>query len=581
MSKLSPKQKKLIQKHLGQALERHLRQAPTIKTPKLHHKHIYQLTHQLFEENANVKVYLEILFEKIDASGLNSPKLKRLIANVENLPIANEFILWLLNEPLEKHCENDLEIVLPCTPAEFSTHVQRNISCFIQEELESPPIDERQQTQERTIRRMDSLARLFSLKPSLSVCTAVTFFSDRLLISANVSKQDNQIEIAEHLKQRIAILKEAINLAKNEGEAYLKNDTALANIYQQLMQHGGSALSREVMLQALGKFLHAICFDQTTLTEHERAIFQQPNIAYGIVLPTIMSSQRPGALYYNATTNEIEHLTTFDITISPHMLSVDVIHAEQLLAYYIFKRMTLTNEQNQANDTLPLRIGISKLCCQTCYEALQAYPVEVRGTHGLRYGKVFNLLGTTITQNPATPTRPRGITYACLSQPTTHLKPPAHRRPRADDASPSNTAYCSALRAIYFGEKGMFPCYLSARHQTYQFWDFLEATCTYVINQLAKLLGIYSYTVATQKEQRERYIHAELEPTFIAFTNETASRAVLQDVINKGLTLFSPRKEDHPNSLQFCLRHFEKALDATEDESLFRSTRRRLDFTEL
>ncbi|MDI1352636.1 MAG: hypothetical protein PSV35_07690, partial [bacterium] len=96
-------------------------------------------------------------------------------------------LVELMNELTRQLSTNNKWLTTMPTDLEFNGNldtIRESTTSYIEKRYGI--IDMRQQTDSRLIRRMDSLARIFSLNPISSVCTAVTFYEGRLIIAANL-----------------------------------------------------------------------------------------------------------------------------------------------------------------------------------------------------------------------------------------------------------------------------------------------------------------------------------------------------------------------------------------------------------
>lgn len=288
-------------------------------------------------------------------------------------------------------------------------------------EEEFSPVDERTSINDgRKIRRMDSLARLLSLKPSLSACTSVAFdLSEEpmLVISANVSFQGRQDAVMQALALKLEMIQNfllELSLEKLQFCEKGLEDYALKLIVK-LLSQGGSALSIDCLKQAAKKIIDAVCFDDETFTSIEKDLLLTNRSAV-LLVPHV---DKNGAQIITRTQLADAHFNkTIDLPIVPKNKSVADLHAEQLLSHYLFVEL-------QKKQTLPLEVGCSKLCCAVCFDNLSHHPVLVRGHHGQSYANVVNLLDG---QSPTVVSQRRATTHAWRSPKDTPEKREASRR---------------------------------------------------------------------------------------------------------------------------------------------------------
>ncbi|AHE66623.1 hypothetical protein [Legionella oakridgensis] len=269
--------------------------------------------------------------------------------------------------------------------------MQENISNWVAHEYS--PVDERVAACDaRRIRRMDSLARLFALNSSLSACTAVTLDTSevpRLVIGANVGKQGDQEIIMAVIAKKLRIIQrfmqknaEKLTLSCPLSELEVHAKTLIKALFPERTIGDDPDTQTQVLLQAAMKIIHAVCIDDTTFTAEEKQAFGVDAPAV-ILLPTMQ-----GALLKM----QGRHITAkgwldseFDLPPVPVTTSVKDIHAEQLIARYLFVECEHPHDES-------FIFGISKLCCRTCFDHLITYPgVLVRGHHGQSYQGVINL----------------------------------------------------------------------------------------------------------------------------------------------------------------------------------------------
>jgi len=306
---------------------------------------------------------------------------------------------------------------------------------------EYSPVDERVLTSdERRLRRMDSLSRLLSIKPTLSVCAAVTIdtaVTPRVLMGMNVGKNGEQNLISMAIENRLNIIKnyiETISFAVAEG-TFSNLAASAEELVRELLPHGGNGVPEEILLQAATKFLHAMCFDKLTFTEEERKAFRS-KASMVIILPKV--DEQGCKMEVRSLTDEEWIISTIDLKIQ-QKISIKDIHAEQLLARFMFRDAAVKPEGN-------VIFGISKLCCRTCFDNLTTYPdIITRGHHGQFYQGVVNLNNG---QSPTSSSTRRATTHAWPSPKDTPDRDEHHTRSDGaalSSAASSNSSHSSGI----------------------------------------------------------------------------------------------------------------------------------------
>lgn len=229
--------------------------------------------------------------------------------------------------------------------------------------------DNRQiENEERPIRRMTALARLFRLKKGLSMCNAVTIHQGELLLAFNMSFNDNHDEVMKLIQQKIAVLEAHFNkVSKMTVAKYHEEQQALSQeTYAGLLAVGGNSLKDYRVLQSLDKITDTLLFDPECPIPEIKHIFQQGKLRCRVLLPLMDED------------NRLQIMCDDQLLKTPiSTQSVTYAHCEQILAFYLFQWQKIQQDQNN-----PLHFGITKLCCQPCRENLQGLPVIVSGSHG-------------------------------------------------------------------------------------------------------------------------------------------------------------------------------------------------------
>jgi|GEM_PF-5505983 len=279
----------------------------------------------------------------------------------------------------------------------------------------------------RLMRRMDSFARLLALNTDISACTAVSVHGGQLYIAANVSGDVPQAEMARMFKGKLEVLRTFIkDLNTDEGLITVESSMLKPMIEEcitKLIDIGGSPFNVLLLEQALFKLVDALqprvenplqpsmngfseaersaildSENQTTLLMQKGRYNKSKNKLFIEAYETAKASS-DGQRYKMPMPMELQDRNLKDF------------HAEQLIAYY------LQNEKHvdlKDTEKAEIRIGVSKLCCATCYDALKHFErVELRGTHGIRYAYVADIFSNTSVNPNSTPQQQKKpITFA-------------------------------------------------------------------------------------------------------------------------------------------------------------------------
>ncbi len=295
------------------------------------------------------------------------------------------------------------------------------------------PVDERVlSNNERRQRRMDSLARLLSLRTSLSACTAVTLDVSsvpRMVVGANVGKNDDQDTIFTEIAAKLNIIQHYLAETPKKGASSIESiplDHLAEVLVSQLLAHTNTSTPPDVLLQAARKIIDAVCFDDETFTDVEKSAFL-PQAPVVIILPKVTPT---GYAFMHVRELNVDPCIDGDFPLSMVLrgASVKYIHAEQLVAHYLFEELELKTKS-------PLAMGISKLCCLTCFEHLSHYPVTLRGHHNQVYQGVVNLHNG---EQPTEFSARRAVTHAKPSPGDTPDKRLKLKRGSEEETSPGD-----------------------------------------------------------------------------------------------------------------------------------------------
>ncbi len=361
------------------------------------------LTEALCNESQIINGIISII-ENFEPA-LNKEQIQYVIEIFPTLPEVEEALISLEDECKRIINRDDWKMLrLSERPRIASTYnedrVQKRLESYLSEKF-APRSSPSQNDSDKRLRRIDSLARIFSLKASLSVCTAASLVDGALCIATNVSKQGQQQEIIAALKAKQAILTSFLNDAKGSEDASRFIDKNAQPLYKKLHAEGGASVGKPTIVQAIKKLSHAVIVDTTTLTEQDKSTLLSPTSGL-FILPSIEEGQA-FALVDGAMKKSVP------LNISAENTRVKDLHAEQLLINVL--------KTVKSADVDELAVGITKLCCHTCFEYVQEHGVIVRGQHGQAYPNTINLNnGSAQSELFKTPVR-SSPTYADPSPP--------------------------------------------------------------------------------------------------------------------------------------------------------------------
>lgn len=345
---------------------------------------IFQIyTQNLGEQKINTVTYAKALQKFTELPVVRDKLNADLMEQLSQIPNVN-----LALDDASSDSPDESAAILSFFDADIDT-LAKNVHTWIHEHYS--PVDKRIiSSDERRLRRMDSIAKLLTLSQEKSVCTAVAFDpspSRGLIIAANVTKQGLQADIFKELQAKLNVIHQTImkiSLLDNDMNTPENLDALGRQMLEELLACGLNAIPWEHSHQAAVKLIHAICFDDETFTPIEKKAFMR--IAQStLLLPNRgKDSMMINVLEINSQ-DEWEETRIELPNIRIHV-SITDLHAEQLIAHFVFIK-----QAQQLNEDAPLMIGISKLCCETCFNHLSRYPVSIRGNHGQAYPGVVDL----------------------------------------------------------------------------------------------------------------------------------------------------------------------------------------------
>lgn len=257
------------------------------------------------------------------------------------------------------------------------------------------------------LRRMDSLARLMALQRDLSVCSAVTVMNDTIYIAANNSGVCEEI-IIHFLYERLRLIRIFIknilnhfsfsDIYRPDSNQYQENYLlCLKDFFEKLVLNGGTSSFALNLYQAITKLV--TCFYSGVKADNEipeyfrNALLGDCNIV--ILTPAMHQRDNVHHIYLSHAffTNTLLPLDTGSLTLSYfslqsfHRYRVNQFHCEQLIyLYFILKQLPLS-------DYAPIFFGISKLCCQICFNVFSTQDkVIFRGSHHRQKSNVANVI---------------------------------------------------------------------------------------------------------------------------------------------------------------------------------------------
>ncbi|MDF1683684.1 MAG: hypothetical protein P1U36_03405, partial [Legionellaceae bacterium] len=188
---------------------------------------------------------------------------------------------------------------------------------------------------------------------------------------------------------------------------------AIQDCVQRLIATGGSLGNESVLKQALFKFIDAVRA-RNRIEGHTSTNYFSPVEVDAILSPTRVTVLLPyGRIKKNrksAESNRMgvhimnkagDDMTEYSFPEQLQHLVVKDFHAEQLIATYLQNQKGVDLEDASAEK---IRIGLTKLCCRTCFDTLSHFPrLELRGTHNVSYSNVANLVLATTSGQVSTP----------------------------------------------------------------------------------------------------------------------------------------------------------------------------------
>lgn len=321
--------------------------------------------------------------------------------------VVSHLIKYELNDCIQKFAEqlvfmgfDNQEALLRLNFQEFvteDTYAKIN-ECF-RNHFHAP--DKRQQNdKDRLLRRMDSLARIFSFPLKVSACTAVAIKDKTLYISCNLPNvnENLKVELSQAIRDRVETL-------SSISRALLQNCTTYDHVLKECNSEALLSQLRGEKKCGVDKNIHAVSVAKIVWhirqfgTQSPFSLFHHDVIQWKLLTPgyDFISARFMINRYDSVLGNDnpvfLNHVV--------QNVSIANLHAEQLLAYYLahHERLNTYSIRQETGEEF-LRLGISKLCCVTCFQTIGEFNLfTVRGTHNNAYDSIINIhTGTSYNQ---------------------------------------------------------------------------------------------------------------------------------------------------------------------------------------
>ncbi len=253
-----------------------------------------------------------------------------------------------------------------------------------------------------TLRRLDSLASLFSLNTSHTACVATALYKGRIFIASNEAKRQGRERENAAMQRVHGFILKKIKLVRRvlfhfmDGIAFNSDPNVSEVMLTDKMQRYIEGAIQTITLETNGGY--DLRLDDTIEGINQEQVslrMQQRNLVKLIThtLLGVLTGGRKGfrqeelhALLFSDVTFLYRNTKSLDLKSSPHG-GPSSLHAEQALFSYIKRRYA--DRAGRLNETLS--IGISKLCCQVCAQALKhEVDVVVRGESGQFWPFVYD-----------------------------------------------------------------------------------------------------------------------------------------------------------------------------------------------
>ncbi|TAL65024.1 MAG: hypothetical protein EPN84_02255 [Legionella sp.] len=279
----------------------------------------------------------------------------------------------------------------PLTNARNDAELYTFISKFV--EAHTSEHDRRQQNDtDRNLRRLDSLARILSLNISHSACVAVAIHQGQLVVASNVSGRSTAEEVTQALIKKIATLKRLVQSCPHTHFLGIYEFCCQPENTNKLHSLLGSGVTISSLRQSLAKVIHVLKTNEYEFCPEFQNAFNEES---PLIFLTAEKIRGEMALRCSTLKSQMLAVNVVALPATPDKESLQKdIHAEQMVKVYLQRFLSPSN-------SVQIRIGLSKLCCRTCFDFFAVEPgFLVRGTHNNAHKGTVNLhTGARIKHN--------------------------------------------------------------------------------------------------------------------------------------------------------------------------------------
>lgn len=239
------------------------------------------------------------------------------------------------------------------------------------------------ESQERQLRKWDSLAKLLCPTEEVSACVAVCAYQKDLLISSNTSRTKSNAELTEILSSRMKIIRDFLLAVTQEAKPLSKDEMSefTGVKFSDIAKLLANQAVLKLMMMEFGGFTSSIPTTVSHRThksaaEHfEVALLKLAQFCLEGIYTNGMNGFEKDTLAALLTPGNVKFIMP-DID----KLAGENLHAEQAIIYYLRHYTNFcTLASVEADKKIP--IGISKLCCQTCHYVLTKHGnIQFRGS---------------------------------------------------------------------------------------------------------------------------------------------------------------------------------------------------------
>ncbi len=293
------------------------------------------------------------------------------------------------------------------------------------------PIDNRRFFRvDRKQRRLDSLSKLLSPDGQYTACIALSVFQGEFIISSNNYGTTssgvpeillNKLELIREFVTRFTFndvyksqfdeltLEELSILVSNDQSSHINEQLFLKTLepdffeactmlIESLKLNGGLFQNRQILYQAIIKILFANpetefpetdCFNPD---EYKLIFSREKNPT--ILMTAIDDASQNYGLNIWSDTKTMPMFIHFEPQYDAMEIELKHFHAEQLITYYLIQA-----KQLKTFDT-PLRIGLPKLCCESCAPVMRFFNAIVTGSSGTEISGTVQLLPERTFKSP-------------------------------------------------------------------------------------------------------------------------------------------------------------------------------------